>query len=283
MQGFIPSRTALRVAMRRAAHQMFDRPRVLDDPIAIPIVGRDTAGRLVAEGPGLDRLSRSLRAFVVARSRYTEDQLERAVEEGIKQYVILGAGLDTFPYRNPHAGRGLRVFEMDHPATQQWKRELLAAAEIPIPSSVIFVPSDFERQTLSEALRLATFDANEPTFFSWLGVTMYLEREAVMRTLRFLASCAQGSGVVFDYSLPPAALTCKGRLALKALSRRVEKAGEPFRTFFVTAELVEELTRMGFHSVEDMASPEINARYFKDRADGLRVAGGLAHLMSARG
>jgi methyltransferase (TIGR00027 family) len=277
-----PSRTALLVAMRRAAHQIFDQPHVFEDPIALPIIGPEAAAKVRDErGRFVTRVGRTIRAFMAARSRFAEDELARAVARGTRQYVILGAGLDTFAYRNPHAESGLHVFEVDYPATQAWKRERLAAVGIAIPPSATFAPVDFEHQTLPEGLRQAGFDSGKAAFFSWLGVTFYLEKETVMSTFRFIASCAPGGGVAFDYGLPRESLSWMGRLALGAMSRRVAKAGEPFRTFFDPAYLAGELRAMGFRSVEDLGKEEINARYFKDRADGLRVSSGLAHLMSA--
>jgi methyltransferase (TIGR00027 family) len=277
-----PSRTALRVAMRRAAHQLVDVPKVLDDPIALRILGPGARERLQeGDGTGGDRLSRSIRAFMVARSRYAEDELARAIGRGTAQYVVLGAGLDTFAYRNPHAEGSLRVFEVDYPATQEWKRRQLAAAEIAIPRSVTFAPVDFERQTLADGLRDAGFDREKAAFFSWLGVSMYLTDEAVGSTLGFVASMPAGGGIVFDYAVPRESLGIVGRMALDALSRRVEAAGEPFVTFFDPRALAERMKQIGFRSVEDLGADEINARYFKDRGDGLRVMGSLGRLISA--
>jgi len=135
-----PSRTAYMVAMRRAAHQIFDNPKVFDDPIALAILGPGAEERLRSEPRFLNRLGRAVRASMAARSRYAEDQLARAIESGTRQYVILGAGLDTFAYRNPHPQPDLRVFEVDYPATQEWKRERLAAAGISAPPSLTFAP-----------------------------------------------------------------------------------------------------------------------------------------------
>jgi len=272
----------MRVAMRRAAHQLFDNPKVLDDPIAVPIIGPEAASKLGAEQDGYrGRVGPSIRAFMAARSRFAEDELARAVGRGTTQYVILGAGLDTFAYRNPYGNGTLRVFEVDYPATQEWKRRRLAAAAIAIPSSVTFAPVDFERQTLADGLRDAGLDQRKPTFFSWLGVTMYLTEEAIAATLGFVASTPRGGGIVFDYAVPRESLGLMGRMALDALARRVEESGEPFRTFFDPGALTERLKQMGFHAVESLGSDEINARYFKERADGLRVAGSLGRLMSA--
>src|ERR1700733_996414 len=163
------SRTAQRVAIRRAAHQLLDEPKVLDDPLALRIIGSEAAAELRSNPKEHHAFSRAFRAFMAARSRFAEDELAGAVARGVRQYVVLGAGLDTFAYRNPHAG--LRVFEVDHPATQEWKRERLRAANISVPSSLTFVPIDFERKTLDVGLEQRGFDANAPAFFSWLGVT----------------------------------------------------------------------------------------------------------------
>ena len=282
MQESRPSRTAMRVAMRRAAHQLFDDPKVLVDPIALPIIGPEAAARLEAErNRHKSRVARNLRAFLVARSRFAEDELARAVGREVRQYVVLGAGLDTFAYRNPHGDFAPRVFEVDYPATQEWKRRRLAEARIAIPPSVTYAPVDFEKQTVAEGLRLAGFNASKSAFFSWLGVTMYLTEDAVISTFAFIASTPAGGGVAFDYAVPRSSLNWVGRMALDALSYRVAAAGEPFRTFFEPSALAERLRGIGFRCVEDLDAAEINARYFKDRADKLRVTGSVGHLMSA--
>jgi methyltransferase (TIGR00027 family) len=273
-----PSKTAFRVALRRAAHQVLDSPRVLEDPLALAIVGA-TAEELRSSPKSQGRLARAMRAFMAVRSRYAEDELARAVASGARQYVVLGAGLDTFAYRNPFPE--LRVYEVDHPATQGWKRRRLEEGRIAIPESMTFAPVDFENQTLIDGLARAGFEADQTAFFSWLGVVPYLTRSAAMETFRFIGSLPAGSGVVFDYALPPEALNLVQRLALKALADRVAAAGEPFRTFFEPAALMSELRPMGFHSFEDLATKEINARYFGGRSDGLRVSGGIGRLMKA--
>jgi len=283
------SRTAQRVAIRRAAHQLLDEPRVLDDPLALRIIGAEAAAALRSDPKEDHAFARAFRAFMAARSRFAEDELARAVESGVSQdgvsqqcvaqYVILGAGLDTFAYRNPHPG--LRVFEIDHPATQAWKREHLDAAGIPIPPSLTFVPVDFEHQTLADALASSGLNSNAPAFFSWLGVTPYLTREACMTTLSVIAKMPSGSGVVFDFAIDPALLNAGQRQALDALSARVARYGEPFQLFFDPEKLQAELKTLGFHRTEFLQGAQINARYFKDRADGLQVRGGLGHLMSA--
>ena len=207
-----PSRTAMRVVLRRAAHQLFDNPKVLDDPVALSIVGPEAVSKLGAEPGGYrGRVGRALRAFMAVRSRFAEDELARSVGRGTTQYVVLGAGLDTFAYRNPYGEGMLRVFEVDYPATQEWKRRRLAAGAIPIPSSLTFAPVDFERQTLPDGLRDAGFDPRKPAFFSWLGVTMYLTREAISSTFRFVASTPPGGGIALDYAIPRSSLGWVGR------------------------------------------------------------------------
>lgn len=283
-----PSRTAFRVAIRRAAHQIFDTPRVLDDPLAVRIIGDEFAARIkagVAENSGV--VSKSLRAFLVARSRYAEDELALAVSDGGRQYVVLGAGLDTFAYRNPYAsssseGIVLRVFEVDHPASQEWKREKLRAAQINIPPETVFVPVDFERETITDGLQRVGFAPNEKTFFSWLGVTPYLTDRAFAETLAFIASMPTGSGVVFDYAVPRASLKFIERLVFDRISARVAAAGEPFQLFLDPKHLAERLHQTGFTHLEDLGVEEINARYFAGRSDKLRVRGALGRIIFAR-
>jgi methyltransferase (TIGR00027 family) len=273
------SRTAQRVAIRRAAHQLLDEPRVLDDPLALRIIGSEAEEALRSNPKEGHAFSRAFRAFMAARSRYAEDELARAVAQGVRQYVVLGAGLDTFAYRSPHAG--LRVFEVDHPATQDWKREQLRAAGIAIPAALTFVPVDFERETLVDGLGQSGFDLSTAAFFSWLGVTPYLTREACMTTLSFIAKMPAGSGVVFDFAVDRKLLNVGQRMALAALSRRVARYGEPFQLFFEPEKLQDELKSLGFRRTEFLQGKELNARYFKDREDGLLVRGGLGHLMAA--
>jgi methyltransferase (TIGR00027 family) len=284
MQEAQPSKTALRVAMHRAAHQVFDNPKVLADPLAVAIIGPKAASQLqTSENRYGEHVARNLRAFMAARSRYAEDELAVAISRGLRQFVILGAGLDTFAYRNPYPESILRVFEVDYPATQDWKRGHLAAAGISVPRSLTFAPVDFENgETLREGLGQSNFDFSAPSLFSWLGVTMYLTELAVTSTLDLIASTPKEGGVVFDYAVPRTSLDPVAQIALDALSARVGAAGEPFQTFFDPTGLAESLREMGFSSIEDMDANAINARYFEDRADGLCVSGRLGRLISAR-
>jgi methyltransferase (TIGR00027 family) len=275
------SLTAYRVALSRAAHQILDAPRVLEDPVALAIVGeRAVAGIRAAPLRFLLPPSRHLRAFLVARSRVAEDALAVALRSGVGQYVVLGAGLDTFAYRSWYPRERLRVFEVDHPATQAWKRRRLAAGSIAVPESLTFVAVDFETEALSARLTGAGWRADEPTLFSWLGVTMYLTRPAVMSILTLVAGLPRGGGIVFDYAVPPASLGLVSRMAAGALLRRVAAVGEPWKTFFAPAELAGELRTLGFARLEDLGPEQLNARFFGARRDGLRVRG-LGRVMSA--
>jgi methyltransferase (TIGR00027 family) len=276
-----PSGTALRVAMRRAAHQVLDAPRVFVDPLALTILGLEEAAHAsVAWKESETQASRSLRAFIVVRGIYAENELAQAIERGVGQYVVLGAGLDTFAYRNPYAN--LQVFEVDHPATLAWNRHRLQEVGIVIPSSLTFAPVDFEKEALVDGLRSVGFNAERASFFSWLGVTSYLTRETVLSTLSAVIAMSRGNGIVFDFAVPRATQKPLSQMAFDALAARVAAAGEPFQGFFEPAELAEQLGRAGCGHVEDLDGEMINSRYFKDRTDGLRVGGGLAHLASAR-
>ena len=261
------SKTALRVAIRRAAHQLMEDPKVLNDPIAVRLLGSGFARDLERAS---HKVARDFRAFMAARSRYVEDQLKDAVSKGVEQYVVLGAGLDTFAYRNPFPS--LRVLEVDFPATQEWKRLMLAEAAIALPTNLVFVPLDFEHKTLAEGLSDAGFDAARPAFFGWLGVVPYLTLEAFRATIGTIADMASGSVVSFDYAFPPETLSPPRRLVFDALSARVAAAGEPFQLFFSPEELEAELRRMGFRRIEQIDSEHLNALYFAGRADGLKLS-----------
>ncbi|AXC11862.1 O-Methyltransferase involved in polyketide biosynthesis [Acidisarcina polymorpha] len=278
MQQEVPSRTALRVALRRAAHQIYDSPVVFNDPLAVPILGKTYVEELRKTPVRTDRpFSFSLRAFLVARSCYAEENLRRAFERGVRQYVLLGAGLDTFAYRNPYPD--LKIFEVDHPATQQWKRTLLQSNDIVIPQQLTYTPVDFECQSLPEELGATGFEFELPAFFACLGVVPYLTLPAFQATLNFVASQPAGSGIVLDYGQPRSALPLLEQLAHDSLASRVQLAGEPFRLFFTPAEIKAELGR--FRDLEDIGSADMNARYFAGRSDQLRVLGSAGRLVSA--
>jgi methyltransferase (TIGR00027 family) len=265
--------------MRRAAHQLYDAPPlVFEDPVAVRILGPEYLPEVERTRFKLHKPhSVALRAFLVARSRYAEDLLARAVAHGVTQYVLLGAGLDTFAHRNPHPN--LHVFEVDRPATQQWKHELLAANNIATPDSLTYVPVDFEHQQLATQLAEAGHDATRPTFFAWLGVVPYLTAAAFRSTLSLIVSSPPGSGIVMDYGQPRHALPPLEQLAHDSLASRVQLAGEPFQLFFTPHEMAYELAR--FRNIEDLGSKELNTRYFANRNDNLKLLGSVGRIVSA--
>lgn len=277
-----PSLTASKTAMMRAAHQLFDHPIVFKDPLALTILGPGAASDVQSKKRmHKTKLHSHLRAIVVARSRFAEDGLAESVRQGVRQYVILGAGLDTFAFRNPYAGDGLRVFEVDHPATQEWKRIHLDAAGISVPEAVTFVPADFTKPDLAGQMEKAGFRTDKPAFFSWLGVTMYLTRDAMTDTMKFIASSMEpGSGICFDYVIPPSSQSVMHRLVFRLLSGRVARAGEPWKNFLEPVSLMTDLKAMGFNRVQNLEPAGINGRFFRARPDNLRV-GGFGHVMTA--
>lgn len=276
-----PSATAFRVAMRRAAHQLLDKPLIFEDPLALTIVGGDR-GSVVAR----DELSRAdspggetIRAFLAARSRFAEDRLAAAVARGVRNVVVLGAGLETFAYRNPYADKGVVVFEVDHPATQAWKRERLAATGIAVPESVTFVPVNFSTERLDDKLLAAGLDPTVPVFFSWLGVAPYLTEEAILSTLRIIAQRQGGGEVVFDYAETPEKLGILQRLAFTTLAGRAASVGEPFVTFFKPEELASRLSELGFTSIEDRTGPDLGQIYLGGPSALDRAA--IGHVVAA--
>jgi len=221
-----------------------------------------------------------MRAAFILRSRYAEDVLEEVSRLGVRQYVILGAGLDTFAYRQPPWARGLRVFEADHTATQEWKREALHRAGLSVPENLRFCPINFETASLPEALGAVSFDFRTPAFFSWLGVTQYLTEEAIESTLEFVLSLPSGSGIVFSFVVPEASLDIDQRQELASIAHTTASHGEPFITRLEPAVLQKRLVEMGFSSVYHLTPESAGDRYFSGRSDGLR-APRVAQLMRA--
>lgn len=264
------SRTADRVAERRAAHQVLDTPRVFDDPVAVRIIRADRA-RVLRDNPAAydTTYDRYLRAFVCVRSRIAEDALRDAYAHGVRQYIVLGAGFDTFAYRNPFPD--LRVWEIDHPATQAEKRRRVADGALPVPSTLTYVAADLERISFAEALSRGGVDTSRPAFVAWLGVAMYLEMDDVRKTLAAIGAMAPGSGVTLDYAVPPATLNWIPRLFYKRVLARVASIGEPFKSFFDPEAAAHLLRDAGFARITDLGADEINARYFGGRSARLKV------------
>jgi methyltransferase (TIGR00027 family) len=271
-----PSRTALAAASHRAAHQVLEGGRIFADPLALRILGEEA--ETVARWAKEDSSREKIRFFIAVRTRFAEDSLRVALERGVRQVVILGAGLDTYAYRSPVAA-GIRIFEVDHPATQAWKRERLAHAAIPTPGWLTFAPIDFEHQTLPAGLAAAGFDPAQQTLFTWLGVVPYLTEEAIWSTLGFIASLPHGAHVVFDYSDPPHSLAPETRMFHERRAARVKALGEAWLSHFDPDQLHAKLRTLGFSEIEDLGPPQIRARYFPSRTGSLPDKGG--HVLRA--
>ncbi len=262
MEAGKPSRTAFAVATYRAEHQVLEGGALFRDPLALRILGAD-AQALKRES---NEINRRMRMFVVMRQRFAEDALAAAVEDGTTQLVILGAGLDTFGYRSPYANR-VRVFEVDFPATQAWKRERLREAEIAVPEWVAYAPVDFEREFLGEGLAAAGFDREASTFFFWLGVVPYLTETAIWTTLGWMAELRGGAQVMFDYSDPPETLDEEMRAFHDRRARKVAEIGEKWVSYFEAEPLRARMLDVGYLEVEDLRTGQLVERYFPGRGN----------------
>jgi methyltransferase (TIGR00027 family) len=276
------SDTAAFTAMLRAAHQLIDaQPKILDDPISIGLTDEAAAERIAARRSAL--LSPNLmvpRAAVVLRSRYAEDLLAQAVEQRVSQFVILGAGMDTFAYRQPAYARSLQIYEVDHPATQAWKRERLAKRDIVVPGNLCWAPVDLEHQDLIPGLQKAGFDASRRAFFSWLGVVQYLTWSAIELTLRAVATLPSPSTIVLSFMLPDDGLTASEAAAARAIAEEAAKKGEPWLTRIQPSDLANRLSHLGFKEINHLSPADAHARYFAGRQDDMR-APHVAQMMSA--
>jgi len=258
------SSTAVAVAALRAAHRLFDAPPwILDDPIAERLLDSTSRERLRGNPDQLAHPRiRALRSQVLLRSRYAEDRAAAAVQRGVRQLVMLGAGYDTFAYRQPSWAEALNVVEVDHPASQAAKRDSLRAAGIAVPANVTFIPVDFETETIGAGLRRGGFDPTRPTFLSWLGVMVYLRRDAVEAVFRFVASLPSGSEITFTFS-PPAEGVPDGTASAAAAM------GEPWLTRLTRHDLEAILRELGFSEVTFLSPHDAAVRYFGERSDGL--------------
>jgi methyltransferase (TIGR00027 family) len=276
MQDEDASKTALATAYMRAAHQLLDdRPLLLSDPVALALLGAqadETIRRAVArhQSPG----GKALRAHVVLRSRFTEDRLETAAAKGVSRYILIGAGFDTFALRQPSWARGLKIIEVDHPATQSAKRGRIAKAGLSEPENLIFAPADFERESLGEVLARCGVSPRGPGFFSWLGVTMYLEETAIDATLRAIAEFAPGTEVTLTFRQPLDD-------ASSMLAARVSDLGEPFVSFFTPGEIEAKLRRNGFSGIDFLTPEKAAALYFAPPRNDLPVPGKTSILCAS--
>jgi methyltransferase (TIGR00027 family) len=273
-----PSHTALLVARQRAAHQVLDHGSILNDPFAMKILPEDEKD--VPQFSNEHPMASIGRLCTAARSRIAEDALSEAVERGTRQIVILGAGLDTFALRNPNGAQQILIYEVDHPATQAWKRQRLAEAQLVLPPWLTLVPVDFERDDLGEMLAGAGFQQNSPAFFTWLGVVPYLTQEAIGSTLDYMASIPS-SEVVFDYMESPHALSDEIREFVKERSKQLEKIDERMASRFEPDGIAAILRSHGFCEIEDIDFQEIRSR-FDGAVKGLAPGKAGLHVVHAK-
>jgi methyltransferase (TIGR00027 family) len=261
------SQTALATAYLRAAHQLLDAaPRILDDPIAVRLLGEDTSQKVREFAEHYrNPAAKALRSHVVLRSRFAEDRLADAVQRGISQYVILGAGFDTFAFRQPDWAKSLKIFEIDHPDTQLVKRSFLTKASLDLAANVRFAQIDFEHESLLEGLCRYHVSLEEPTFFSWLGVTVYLKEAAIDAALKSMAAYPSGSEVVLTFKQPPAKTAGRAAEAARKLADNVASVGEPFVSFYEPKAMEAKLLSAGFGKVEFLDLETADTRYFASR------------------
>lgn len=264
-----PSRSAMSAAVARGTHRLWDAPPwIVDDPFALVLVGPSwpefaSAIRSLMPPP----VFRRGHAFVQIRSRYCEDRL-LALE--CAQYVILGAGLDSFAWRRPDLLGRVRVFEVDHPATQAWKRERAAALGLPTSSAQVYVPLDFDREEMGSTLANAGFDASTPALFACVGTTMYLAPETVSATLRLVARCARGSEIAMSYNVTREFMDSSGLAFLAAVTPTLANQGEPVVSGFAPTDMEALITAAGLAVVDHPTSDDLHSRYCAGRSDDLR-------------
>jgi methyltransferase (TIGR00027 family) len=266
-----PSASALTSAAARAAHLIVDdEPRIFADPLAATLLGK-RAEELISYHTehGTHPILAGARVQVACRSRYTEDALARAAGSGVSQYVVLGAGLDSFAYRSALARR-LRVFEVDHPASQEFKRASLRDAKVPVPDNIRFVAADLAADSLAGALAEAGIDASAPAVIAWLGVTMYLTLEAVAETLAVIGGFAAGSEVIADYMLPEDERDEEGALFGKLVSQASAERGEPWRSCFTPVQIADLARRAGLGSARSIRQHDAVPARLWQRTDSLK-------------
>jgi methyltransferase (TIGR00027 family) len=293
MEDYQVSRTAQMTAFSRGYHYENDSPRIFDDRLANHFLTQEerasieeqimaalrtinpvSASAFPDQAAALRWMMHASAAapIVLARARYAEDLLEKVMSEGVGQYVILGAGLDTFSFRRPDLLKNLTVFELDHPATQMYKRKRIQDLGWEHPPNLSYIPVDFTRDSLASALKCSTFDPQIPTFFSWLGVTYYLSPNDIFATLRDIACIAPaGSSIVFDYLDTEAYIPEKAAPRVMRMLWSVREVGEPMLSGFEPLMIAEELKGVGFCLQEDLSPWDIHSRYFLGRTDHYRA------------
>jgi methyltransferase (TIGR00027 family) len=267
------SNTALGTLFMRGVHQLLDaKPLILDDPATLTLLGEDACRQIKNTGDHHRTLeARALRTHVILRSRFAEDRLAESVARGITQYVILGAGFDTFAYRQPLWATALKIFEVDQPATQAQKKLRLKQAGIELPPNLTFVDIDFEHEPLCDGLLRSGVSFAETSFFSWLGVTMYLKEDAIDVVLRTIAQFPLESEIAFTFAQPPDSLSGTETSFHASLSKVVSGLGEPFVSFFTPTAIETKLRKIGFKTIAFLSHEEAEKRYFRQRPKDLHI------------
>jgi methyltransferase (TIGR00027 family) len=270
-----PSRTAVRTAIHRAAHLLLDgNPKILTDTFAGAFAGYASDADLLRALETLKLFEPRMRAVVTVRNRYAEDELADAFRRGVTQYVILGAGLDSFAYRRSEPMASVQVVEIDHPASQAWKRARIAELGIAPPSRLHHLPIDFERQTLGEGLAAGGLDLKIPVFFAVLGVAQYLTKGALSQMLRDIAeTTAPGSELVMQFVAPLESLETSDAALAYALANRAIESGERWLGFYEPAEMERHLREAGFGAISQFGRELASERYLRNRTDGLTLPG----------
>jgi methyltransferase (TIGR00027 family) len=275
-----PDSTAVRVALWRALHVQVDPPpHVFEDEVGLKLAAPDEAWR---SRPDMSPFTRPFRASIVARARFIEDLVAEQATRGVGQYVILGAGLDTFAQRRPELASRLLVFEIDRPDHQAWKRQRLVDLGIGVPSFLRFVPVDFEAgDTWWERLAASGFDASRPAVVASTGVSMYLTQDAIMATLRQVAALAPGSTLAMSFMLPMELADPEVRPGILRAAEGARANGTPFISFFTPAEMLALGRDAGFRDVQHVSAAALARRYFAGRTDGLRPPDNSEELLVA--
>jgi len=276
-----PSRTMLRSAIRRAAHQLLDDPLIFDDPIVVDLVpeASEPAIRDTLDEPGAPE-AKLFRCMFAMRSRFAEDRLAQAASRGMRQYVMVGAGLDTFPWRQPDFAKTMQLFAADHPASLVWTQERLRQHGLSRPSNLTYVPADLEERRLDEQLVACSFDRAAASFFAVLGVTQYLDKEAINALFGFAATLAKGSEIVFSFAPPDNPLDADGPDAFTSFGRRPAALGEPWKCRLHPTDLVTQLTDLGFRDIFHLTPELARQRYFTHQQE-FREPPRWDHLIAA--
>ncbi len=274
------SKTAEAAAAIRAMHYLYEDQHIISDPYAqhftnwkwkiilsnrfLPYLLKTTIMKPIYTAVG---------GQILTRSRYAEDKLRQAIANGIKQYVILGAGMDSFVLRHSDLKNQLTVFEIDHPGTQTTKRDRLLKLTGKLPENLVLVPVDFEKQTVAEALKQTIFNPDEPAFFSWIATTFYLTRKSIYETLMSIAGiAAKGSEIVFDYSIADTSLSPEGKAESVTTKKFVARRGEIYVSNFDHIEIKDEVSKLGYDLIEQATPNILHKLYFENRKDNLKEA-----------